>query len=104
MDDTNPSLPTGPTQVLTVEGLVSKVGTLVQWALGINTAKPYEQSKVEWQKMAPPERSKAEQFFARYSALGQALMSVVQLGVGALPFGAPVAAVLGTLYARAQQV
>lgn len=51
--------------------------------------------EVAIQELRLEARSPAEQALARYSALGRVLVSSVSQAVAALPFGAPVAAVLG---------
>jgi hypothetical protein len=48
--------------------------------------------------------SVAEDRFRRCSAVGQVLVSVLQHGLAAAPFGAPVGAVIGVIFARAAQV
>jgi hypothetical protein len=87
-----------------VEGLLMNWGTLVfgVFSKAVTSAKPAQ--KIDWQKIDLPQRSKIEQGFARYSALGRVLITVVKHGVGALPFGAPVAAVLGSVFDRVDKV
>jgi hypothetical protein len=89
----------------TVEGLLMNWGQLI-YGVFSKAAGSVQHSggKVDWQKIDAPVRSKVEQGFARYSALGRVLITVVKHGVGALPFGAPVAAVLGSVYDRATKV
>ncbi len=56
------------------------------------------------QALALPKRSAAEEALAKHSELGRALIGALAKGIEALPFGAPVAAVIGVVYARAAQV
>ena len=56
------------------------------------------------QKLHLPPRTKAEQALARYSVIGGAVVHIASQAISALPFGAPVAAVLEGMYGRAEQV
>eukprot|EP00798_Chlamydomonas_sp_ICE-L_P009671 gene9671-8494_t len=51
----------------------------------------------------PSEYSKAEEALKKYSAFGHVLVSVTQHAVATLPFGEPVAAMIGLIYSRAAQ-
>ncbi|KAF5827126.1 hypothetical protein DUNSADRAFT_1302 [Dunaliella salina] len=55
------------------------------------------------QSLQLPKRTRLEQFFAKYSALGQVLVDMAGPAMEAMPFGAPAAAVIGAVYARAAQ-
>ena len=60
--------------------------------------------KVDIQSLKLQDFSPAEKVLCKYSAIGQVLVSVVSHGVAALPFGAPIAAMMGGIFARAAQV
>ena len=60
--------------------------------------------KVDIQSLQLQDFSQAEKVLCKYSAIGQVLVTVVSHGVAALPFGAPIAAMMGGIFARAAQV
>ena len=60
--------------------------------------------KVDIQSLQMQDFSPAEKVLCKYSTIGQVLVTVVSHGVAALPFGAPIAAMMGGIFARAAQV
>ena len=68
----------------------------------LNKAAPT--GKVDIQSLQLQDFTQAEKVLCKYSAIGQVLVSVVSHGVAALPFGAPLAAMMGGIFARASQV
>ncbi|GFH17743.1 WD_REPEATS_REGION domain-containing protein, partial [Haematococcus lacustris] len=61
------------------------------------------QGAVDLQALKLPNRSSAERKLAQLSVLGQVVVDLAAASVAALPFGAPVAAAIGGIYARATQ-
>ena len=80
-----------------VEGSITKIKKLLSPDTGSST--PVDRSKIKM-----PARTKAEEVFGKHSHIGQVVMNVALKGVEALPFGAPVAAIIGFIYSRAAQV
>ncbi|GAX73621.1 hypothetical protein CEUSTIGMA_g1072.t1 [Chlamydomonas eustigma] len=58
---------------------------------------------VSIQDVQLPVYAKAEEVLNKYSVLGQVLVSVLQHAVSGLPFGAPVAFIIGLIYSGAAQ-
>jgi len=56
------------------------------------------------QKLHLPPRSDPEKILQKYSVIAGAVVRIASQAISALPFGAPVAAVLEGMYGRAEQV
>ncbi|KAJ9527086.1 hypothetical protein QJQ45_025204 [Haematococcus lacustris] len=61
------------------------------------------QGAMDLQDLKLPNRTSAERKLAQLSVLGQVVVDLAEVSVAALPFGAPVAAAIGGIYARATQ-
>jgi hypothetical protein len=56
------------------------------------------------QKLRLPPRCKAEQALGRYAVVGRVMLNITSQAISALPFGAPVATVLKSMWRLAEQV
>ncbi len=61
-------------------------------------------TQLDLQGLQLPPRSAAEKALAKYAWVGKAAVGAVAHATAALPFGAPVAAVLNGAFGRAEQV
>lgn len=68
------------------------------------TQRAQPNAELDLQALQLPPRSAAEKALARYSWLGTATIGLASHALSALPFGAPVAAVLNGLYRGSVQV
>lgn len=86
------------------DALLATLGKLGKAMAPSGHAAEVDDVPLDVQALALPVRSKAEQHLARFSALGQVLVEGASQACAAMPFGAPVAALLGAVYARASLV
>jgi hypothetical protein len=90
------------------EGDVAAVGVqLLMWvgkAVGLLDQQETCVGRAQIQDLTLAQCSSAEKQFHKYSAFGQVLISVAVQGLNAVPFGAPVGAIIGVIFQRAKQV
>ncbi|KAF5843009.1 hypothetical protein DUNSADRAFT_3138 [Dunaliella salina] len=91
-------------QVGEVDVVLDTVEKVVTKFLDVFTSKGKQRdADVDIQSLELRKRTKLEQYFAKYSALGQMFIDMSGPAMEAMPFGAPAAAVLGAVYGRAAQ-
>lgn len=84
-----------------IEGALDMLQGLLQLTLRMV---PADEEKVDVQKLKLPRRTAAETALRRYAWLAKATVDVTSHAISALPFGAPLAAVLQGVYGQAEQV
>ncbi len=98
-------LVSGEAEDLDEETTDEEIGDALKMLQGLlQLTQPNASTEVDLQSLQLPSRSAAETALARYSWAVAATVNLASQAISALPFGAPVAAVLNGLYGHAEQV